>query len=203
MITCEGLTRGRRTFTPGPSPTAAQCSAVSARPVWSSAPRAYRCSPDPNPTRCARRSTIFAGAQAIKIEEAVCCRRRSSEGARSPDGTGRVGEKLARGRARQAVGTAEYADDMRLPGMLYGGAVRSEYPRALVNSIDVTEAIQPPASKRITAAALPGKHKVGHLKRDQWVLIPVGGEVHFRGDPIVLIAAETVEALEEAQARKD
>lgn len=40
----------------------------------------------------------------------------------------------------------------------------------------------------VTASGLPGKGKVGHLKKDQYVLVPVGEETHFLGDPIVLIA---------------
>ena len=116
--------------------------------------------------------------------------------------TGKVGENLPRVDApAKAVGAAEYTDDIRLPGMLYGGAVRSAYPRAMVKGIDVSEAERAAGVVRvITAAQLPGEGKIGHLKRDQWVLVPVGGEVHFRGDPIVLIAAETPEALERARA---
>ena len=117
--------------------------------------------------------------------------------------TGRVGENLPRVDApAKALGTAEYTDDIRIPGMLHGGAVRSEYPRAIVKAIDVTEAqAVPGVVKVVTAADLPGQAKVGHLKRDQWVLVPVGGEVHFCGDPIVLVAAETTEALNEARAK--
>ncbi len=116
--------------------------------------------------------------------------------------TGKVGENLPRVDApAKAVGAAEYTDDIRLPGMLYGGAVRSAYPRAIVKGIDVSQAERAAGVVRvITAAQLPGEGKIGHLKRDQWVLVPVGGEVHFRGDPIVLIAAETPEALERARA---
>ena len=105
--------------------------------------------------------------------------------------TGKVGENLPRVDApAKAVGAAEYTDDIRLPGMLYGGAVRSAYPRAIVKGIDVSQAERAAGVVRVIAAAqLPGEGKIGHLKRDQWVLVPVGGEVHFRGDPIVLIAA--------------
>ncbi|MDD5938622.1 MAG: selenium-dependent xanthine dehydrogenase [Clostridiales bacterium] len=116
--------------------------------------------------------------------------------------TGAVGEALPRVDApAKAIGAAEYTDDIHLPGMLYGGAVRSAYPRAVVRAIDTAEAASlPGVVKVVTAADLPGQVKVGHLKRDQWVLVPVGGEVHFRGDPIVLIAAETREALDAARA---
>ena len=118
------------------------------------------------------------------------------------DFTGAVGENLPRVDApAKAIGTAEYTDDIRLPGMLYAGAVRSDHPRAVVKAIDLTEAEKVPGVvKLVTAADLPGEPKVGHLKRDQWVLVPVGGEVHFCGDPIVLVCAETREALDAARA---
>ena len=118
------------------------------------------------------------------------------------DFTGAVGENLPRVDApAKAIGTAEYTDDIRMEGMLYGGAVRSDHPRAIVKAIDLSEAEQVPGVVRlVTAADLPGEPKVGHLKRDQWVLVPVGGEVHFCGDPIVLVCAETREALDAARA---
>ena len=101
----------------------------------------------------------------------------------------------------KALGVAEYTDDIHLPGMLHGGAVRSEYPRAIIKSIDTAEARALPGVRAVlTAAVLPGQVKVGHLKRDQWVLVPVGEEVHFCGDPIVLIAADTPELLNQARA---
>lgn len=113
-----------------------------------------------------------------------------------------MGENLPRVDApAKALGVAEYTDDIHLPGMLHGGAVRSEYPRAIVKSIDTAEARALPGVRAVlTAAELPGQVKVGHLKRDQWVLVPVGEEVHFCGDPIVLIAADTPELLNQARA---
>lgn len=115
---------------------------------------------------------------------------------------GKVGESLPRVDApAKAIGRAEYADDLYPQGMLYGGAVRSEYPRAIVKGVDVSEAAALPGVITIvTAADLEGRPKIGHLKKDQWVLVPVGGEVHFCGDPIVLIAAETPETLNQAKA---
>ena len=51
----------------------------------------------------------------------------------------------------------------------------------------------------MTAKDIPGTQKVGHLKRDWDVLIPVGKTTHYLGDAIVLIAAETPEILETAK----
>lgn len=95
--------------------------------------------------------------------------------------TGRVGENLPRVDApAKTVGDAEYVDDMRVEGLCFGSAVRSAYPRARVLSIDATEArALPGVVALLTADDLPGNPKVGHLKKDYDVLIPVGGITHF------------------------
>jgi len=100
----------------------------------------------------------------------------------------------------KAAGTAEYADDMYLDGMLYGSAVRTAYPRARVLSVDTSEAEKMPGVHAVLKAEdLPGMQKIGHLKKDWDVLIPVGKITHYMGDAIVLIAAESREILETAK----
>jgi aldehyde oxidoreductase len=115
---------------------------------------------------------------------------------------GLVGENLNRIDAMDKVlGTAEYVDDMRIEGMIYGGAVRTKYPRALIKSIEVSEAKELEGVYAvITAEELPGSQKIGHIKKDWDVLIPIGEITHCIGDAIVLIAAETPEILEKAKA---
>lgn len=116
--------------------------------------------------------------------------------------TGKIGENMLRVDAHsKALGEAEYCDDIKLPNMLYGGAVRSLYPRAKVLSIDIQAAKQVEGVKAVvTAADLKGNAFIGHLKKDQAVLVPVGGITHFLGDSIVLIAANTTQALEKAKS---
>lgn len=100
----------------------------------------------------------------------------------------------------KAAGTAEYADDIYIDGMLYGSAVRTAYPRARILSIDTEAAEKIPGVRSvITAADLPGMQKIGHLKKDWDVLIPIGKETHYIGDAIVLIAAESRDVLEAAK----
>ncbi|MGH4117274.1 selenium-dependent xanthine dehydrogenase [Clostridium sp.] len=113
-----------------------------------------------------------------------------------------VGENLNRIDAVDKVlGTAEYVDDIRIEGMIYGGAVRTKYPRAIVKSIDVSEAKNLPGVYAvITSNELPGNQKVGHIIKDWDVLIPVGKTTHCIGDAIVLIAAESEEILEKAKS---
>ena len=115
---------------------------------------------------------------------------------------GLVGENLNRIDAiDKTLGIAEYVDDMRIDGMIYGGAVRTRYPRALIKSIDVSEAKNLQGVHAvITAEELPGSQRIGHIKKDWDVLVPAGEITHCIGDAIVLIAAETPEILEKAKA---
>ncbi|VIJ60853.1 xanthine dehydrogenase [Clostridioides difficile] len=114
---------------------------------------------------------------------------------------GLVGENLPRVDAvGKALGYSEYVDDMRIEGMIYGSAVRAKYPRALVKKIDIEEAkAYPGVVAVLTAKDIPGTIKVGHLKKDWDTLIPEGEITRYLGDGIVLVAAETREALEEAK----
>ena len=208
VITCEGLTDREKdvyayAFT---HCGAVQCGFCTPGMVIS-AKGLIDANPDPTreEVKFALRNNICRCTGYKKIEDAVLLAARMfREGAGVPHEafTGRVGENLPRVDApAKAIGTAEYADDIRMEGMLLGGAVRSDYPRAIIKGIDISEALEVPGVvKIVTAADLPGELKVGHLKRDQWVLVPIGGEVHFCGDPIVLIAAETTEALNQARA---
>lgn len=112
-----------------------------------------------------------------------------------------TGEEMPRVDAiDKTLGTAKYVDDLTFPNMLYGSAVRSAYPRAKVLSIDVSKAKEVEGVVSIlTANDLKGNQKIGHLKKDYDVLIPVGKITHFLGDAIVLISAKTKEALEQAK----
>ena len=139
-----------------------------------------------------------------KIEDAILMAaqifRENSE-INEPVPTGLLGESMARvDTAAKITGEAKYADDYYMENMLAGSALRSEYPRARVLSIDTSEAEKLDGVVCImTAADIPGTKKVGHLKRDWDVMVPVGGITHYLGDAIALIAAETAEILEQAK----
>lgn len=114
-----------------------------------------------------------------------------------------VGTAMQRIDAKEKVlGTGEYPDDIYLDGMIYGGAVRSEYPRARVLAIHAEEARAMDGVIGVfTAEDIPGNVKVGHLKQDWDTMIPVGKVTHYLGDAICLIAAESPEILEEAKLK--
>ena len=112
-----------------------------------------------------------------------------------------LGTSVARVDVEEKVlGTGKYPDDYCLEGMLYGVALRSKYPRARVLSIDTSKAeALPKVVSVVTAKDIPGENKIGHLKHDQYSLIPEGGLTHYLGDAIALIAAEDLETAEKAK----
>ncbi len=101
----------------------------------------------------------------------------------------------------KVTGTGVYPDDIYLDGMIYGSAVRSQYPRARVLAIHTEEAEALPGVVGVfTAADVPGSNKVGHLKQDWDTMIAVGDITHYLGDAICLVAAETPEILAQAKS---
>lgn len=100
----------------------------------------------------------------------------------------------------KVLGTGKYPDDFYMDGMCYGSALRSKYPRARVLSIDTSAAKALPGVVGVfTAEDIPGQNKIGHLKHDQYTMIPVGGLTHYLGDAIALVAAVDMETAEKAK----
>lgn len=100
----------------------------------------------------------------------------------------------------KVLGYGKYPDDYYLENMCYGSALRSKYARARVLSIDTSVAKALPGVIGIfTADDIPGENKIGHLKHDQYTLVPVGGLTHYLGDAVALVAAEDMETAEQAK----
>lgn len=100
----------------------------------------------------------------------------------------------------KVLGYGKYPDDWYVPGMTYGSAVRAQYARARLVSLDISKAKALPGVRAVlTAADIPGENKVGHIKHDQYTLIPVGGLVHYLGDAVALVVADDQATLEKAK----
>ena len=112
-----------------------------------------------------------------------------------------VGSRVSRiDVAEKVQGYGKYPDDIYIDGMCYGSAVRSAYPRARVLSIDTSEAEKLPGVVCVlTAKDIPGKNYVGHIKKDQPTLIPVGEITHYLGDSVALVSARDKATLEQAK----
>lgn len=208
VITCEGLTRRERevyayAFS---SAGAVQCGfCIPGMVMCAKGLLDKTLSPSREEVRKAIRGNICRCTGYKKIEDAIllsgeifqsCCPVPVDACA------GLIGESMPRVDAdAKAIGKAMYCDDIYLDGMLYGSAVRSRYPRARVLRIDVEQAKALPGVVAVlTAEDIPGAKKLGHLKKDYDVMIPVGGITHFLGDAVALIAADSPETLARAKA---
>lgn len=102
-----------------------------------------------------------------------------------------VGHRVIRkDSAIKVTGEAIYAGDIKMPGMLYGKALRSQYPHAKILSIDTSaaEAIEG-VHCVMTARDLPGINRFGLAILDQPVLAE--DKVRMMGDSVAFVAAES------------
>ncbi len=100
----------------------------------------------------------------------------------------------------KVTGRAKFTGDLEIPGMLQGKVLRSPYPHALVESIDVTQAMNLPG-----VVAILTREDVrdinpyyGHCLRDQ-PLIAID-RVRYVGEPVAAVAAEQEAVAEEAMS---
>ena len=111
-----------------------------------------------------------------------------------------VGQSAFRVDLRQKVlGYGKYPDDIEMEGMLHLSAVRSQYARARVLSIDAAAALALPGVVGVLTAADVPHNKVGHIQQDWDVMIAEGEITRCVGDAICLVVAETEEILEVAK----
>lgn len=107
----------------------------------------------------------------------------------------------------KAVGATVYAGDFTMPNMLHAKVLRSTYPSARIKRLDVSKARallgvacvltakDLPDAKLVTD--IPGQ--TGQKRRLRWDAPVLASDVvRFMGDPLVLVAAETLEIAERA-----
>lgn len=161
---------------------------------------------NPNPSKAevkkAIKGNICRCTGYVKIEQAILMAAeyiRDEKPLPVREFTGQVGERSHRPDAPDKVlGKAKFADDLKAPGMVYGSALRAEYPRALVKAIHLEKALKHPELVRIVLAEdIPGERVIGHLTLDWPAIIAVGEETRYPGDSVCLIAAKSKKALKE------
>lgn len=113
--------------------------------------------------------------------------------------TGRIGELIPRvDAAEKTLGVAKYVDDIKLPNMVYGSALRAKYPRARVLSINIEKAKSHKETVGIYLAEdITGNRYIGHLMKDWPALIAVGEETRYLGDSVALVVSKTKKGLKE------
>ena len=99
----------------------------------------------------------------------------------------------------KVTGRFAYASDLSVPGMLCAVTVRSPHASALIRSIDVAAARAAPGVAAVLVAAdVPGTKTYGLIVSDQPVL--ADGVVRYAGEPVALVAAESLEQARAAAA---
>jgi CO/xanthine dehydrogenase Mo-binding subunit len=114
-------------------------------------------------------------------------------------GTRVVGQSLPRIDAPGKVtGSAVYAADFALPGMLYGKVFRSAEPHARLVRIDTARAAAMPGVRAVITAADTADVRYGAAVKDEPVF--ARDVVRYVGQPLAAVAAVTLEAAEAALA---
>jgi CO/xanthine dehydrogenase Mo-binding subunit len=108
-----------------------------------------------------------------------------------------VGQSVPRKEGREKLtGAAKYVDDIAYPGMLYGKTVRSPVAHALIKKIEFDPAFDWGRVVIADYRDIPGKNMVALILEDQPMLAET--RVRHAEEPILLLAAEDKELLEEA-----
>jgi CO/xanthine dehydrogenase Mo-binding subunit len=108
-----------------------------------------------------------------------------------------LGTSVPRGEGGDKVrGHTVYAADVKLPGLLWVKILRSPHPHARIRGVDITKAKKVSGVHAIITGADVKGHLVGKQIRDLPVLC--WDKVRFVGDRVAAVAADTVDAAEEA-----
>ena len=91
---------------------------------------------------------------------------------------------------KKVKGEAEYADDIKIKNSLYCKFLRSTYPHAGIDEIDISEAIKSQGVKAvITGKDLPGKFGVLPISEDETAMSV--SKTRYIGEIVAAVAAET------------
>ncbi len=114
--------------------------------------------------------------------------------------TGVVGSSARRpDGALKVKGDFAFSSDLWAEGMIWGATVRSPHPRALIASVDVSDALRIPGVRCVlTHEDVPGQKNYGLEVADQPVLAV--DEVRYQGEPVAVVAADDPEAARRAAA---
>ncbi|HEX2933014.1 MAG TPA: xanthine dehydrogenase family protein molybdopterin-binding subunit [Candidatus Binatia bacterium] len=108
-----------------------------------------------------------------------------------------VGTAVPRAEGNDKVsGLTLYAADVNLPGTLWAKLLRSPHPHARIRRVDVSKALKIPGVRAIITGADVKGNLIGKQIRDLPVLC--WEKVRFVGDRVAAVAADTVDAAEEA-----
>ncbi len=99
--------------------------------------------------------------------------------------------------AEKVNGTGIFCDDLYFPGMIYAKGVYSKYPRARVDKIDISKALQHPDCVKILTRKDVPCNKIGHIKQDWDVMVGEGEITKYVGNVLALVASKNPDTLKE------
>ena len=144
-----------------------------------------------NLCRCTGYTKIFDAARALRDGTL------DTQAANGNDDA--IGARMVRTDAVEKVtGSAVYAEDVRLPRMVYGALVRSPLPHANILSIDTAAAVNHPAVRAVVTGRDIEMGYYGYELQDQRVFALE--KVRYLGEPVAAVAADTPDAAREAAA---
>jgi CO/xanthine dehydrogenase Mo-binding subunit len=91
----------------------------------------------------------------------------------------------------KVTGRAQYLDDLDAAGSWHGATVRSQVAHGVLEAIELDSAFDATGVVVVTAADIWGKNVIALIEDDQPALVPIGGRVMHRDEPIALVAAPT------------
>lgn len=94
------------------------------------------------------------------------------------------------------IGEARYVDDIAVDRMLFGKTIRSSIPRGQIKSIEFDPSYDWPSIVIADHRDIPGENYVALIENDQPLLAE--SLIHHCYEPVLLIAAETKQLVEEA-----
>jgi CO/xanthine dehydrogenase Mo-binding subunit len=98
-----------------------------------------------------------------------------------------LGRSIPRKEGRAKVtGSARYVDDVTLPGMVFGGTVRSAVARGIIRNISYQPGVPWDEFTIVTGADIPGANRVALIVDDQPYL--ANERINHPEEPVVLLA---------------
>ena len=144
-----------------------------------------------NLCRCTGYTKIFDAARALRDGTL------DTQAANGNDDA--IGARMVRTDAVEKVtGSAVYAEDVRLPRMVYGALVRSTHAHARILSIDTSEAMSLTGARAVVTGRDIEMGYYGYELHDQRVFAL--DKVRYLGEPVAAVAADTPDAARAAAA---